>query len=498
MNITGIEHNAILNNIPMFMIIVDQNLRVKKVSRKVSQRTGQSAEKCNGLRGGEALRCVHHLDAPGGCGCGPSCLDCKVRQTVLDTLETGNSHVKVQAELSFFDDDEPARHLLVSTSLLETSGRNVLIFIEDITKRKRAEIVLREQKKSLTALLETISTPIFYKDKTGKYTGCNRVFEQFIGRPRSQIIGKTVYEIGAGKIADEYYEKDMELLRNPGRQRYESKVRRNDGRLRDVIFDKAALQDAAGNVTGIVGAVSDITRQKKAERLVRDLSQMLMQAQEGERRMISCELHDSIAQNLSTLKLYCSRLGKEAFLPDFPGKKGVADMSALLDQTIASVRNLAYNLRPFSLDDLGVVAALDAFCEEFSEKNGLAVNFQAAGVQESVLSSEMQINLYRLVLEGVNNIQKHAAASRAAIRLVGAAREIVLRIEDNGRGFDVKERERSMVIEKRMGLRSMRERVNLLQGKMLIHSRLNRGTQIVIKLPLRRDTNGPEKKYFNR
>jgi len=485
LKIREIEHAAILANIPLFVIIVDQERRVKNISKTVFQITGRSAETHIGLRGGEALQCVHHLDDPNGCGFGPSCLTCTVRQTVQDTLNTGKSHFKVEAELSFLDDELTKRNLLVSTALLKIPNKNALIFIEDITERKKGEKALKEQKDFLNALLETISNPIFYKDANGRYTGCNRAFENFIGKSRSQIIGKTVYDMGPKKIADKYYKKDAELFKKPGKQRYEWKVKRAEGELRDVIFDKATLHDAFGNVTGLVGVVSDITERKHAEDLVRDLSQRLIQAQERERQMIACELHDSIAQNLSTLKLYCSRLFKDQSSTESDIKDLLTDASKLLDQTITAVRDLAYDLRPRSLDDLGLVSALEVFCEEFSEKNDIMVDFQAAGIHESTLNSDSQINLYRLVMEGLNNIRKHAAASKAIIRLVGSYPDIILRIEDNGKGFDVKERERSIVNEKRMGLRSMKERVNLLQGQMSIHSHLNKGTEIIIKLPLK-------------
>ncbi|MCD4677500.1 MAG: PAS domain S-box protein [Desulfobacula sp.] len=355
----------------------------------------------------------------------------------------------------------------------------------DIWERKLAEKALREQKDFSNALLETISHPIFYKDPHGRYTGCNKAFENFMGKLRSEIIGKTVYEMWPGEIADKYSTKDAELFKKPGKQRYEWKVKRTDGELRHVIFDKATLHDTFGKVTGLVGVISDITEQKQADELVRDLSQMLMQAQERERQMISCELHDSIAQDLSTLKLYCNRLFEDQSSPESDIKGSPADVSKLIDLTITMVRDLAYNLRPPSLDHMGLVHALEVFCEEFTENNDIMVDFQAAGIHESILNSETQINIYRLETEGLNNIRKHAAASEAMIRLVGAYPNIILRIEDNGKGFDVKERERSIGNEKKMGLRSMKERVNLLQGQMSIHSQLNKGTKIVIKLPLK-------------
>jgi signal transduction histidine kinase len=99
------------------------------------------------------------------------------------------------------------------------------------------------------------------------------------------------------------------------------------------------------------------------------------------------------------------------------------------------------------------------------------------------LGSFIEINLYRLIQEGLNNVRKHAAAGRVMIRLVGSHPNIILRIIDDGRGFDVKTRERALDVERRLGLRSMKERVSLLQGRMELRSRLGKGTSIHIRFP---------------
>ena len=480
-----ITQTSILANIPLFMMIVDSQGGVEKVSDILLQFAGIGPEEYTGLRGGDILRCIHHLDnSKKGCGFGPWCKTCKIRQTIQDTIDTGKPHYKVEAELSSIDDSVGKRNLLLSTASLKSPEKKVLVFIEDITEQKNYETALKEQTDFLNALIETISNPIFYKDSHGRYTGCNKAFENFIGKSRSEIIGKTVYAIGPKELADKYYEEDQLLFENPGKQRYEWKMKTSDGMHRDVIFDKATLHDASGNVTGLVGVISDITERKHSEDLVHNLSQMLIQTQERERQRISCELHDSIAQNLSTLKLYCTRMFGDQSSLDNNIKDYLTDVSKLIDRTIREVRDLAYDLRPPSLDHLGLVHALEVFCEEFSEKNDIIVDFQAAGIQGLTMVSDMEINLYRLVHEGLNNVRKHAGATKAVIRLVGAYPHIILRIEDNGKGFDIKERERSMINEKRMGLWSMKERVNLLQGQMTIHSQLNKGTKIVIKLLL--------------
>jgi signal transduction histidine kinase len=102
------------------------------------------------------------------------------------------------------------------------------------------------------------------------------------------------------------------------------------------------------------------------------------------------------------------------------------------------------------------------------------------------LGSLVEINVYRLVQEGLNNVRKHAQARRVKVTLVGVSPNIILRIEDDGKGFDVRARERSINGEKRLGLRSMKERVNLLQGQMTIDSHPGKGAKISIKFPYKR------------
>jgi PAS domain S-box-containing protein len=246
------------------------------------------------------------------------------------------------------------------------------------------------------------------------------------------------------------------------------------------------ITDPEGQVTAAIEMVEDISEKLMAESHIRDLSQQLLKAHEDERQVIARELHDSVAQDLSTLKI--------VFKTIFDGREGEpnqksADGSklfALIDRTIASVRNLSYDLRPPGLSELGLIRTLTTYCEEFAAENSLKVEFQSAGFKKITLDSLVEINVYRLVQEGLNNIRKHAQAHRVVVKLVGVSPNIVLRIEDDGKGFDMQRRERSIKEEKRLGLRSMKERVNLLQGEMSIDSHPGKGTKILIKFPFKR------------
>lgn len=209
----------------------------------------------------------------------------------------------------------------------------------------------------------------------------------------------------------------------------------------------------------------------------------LIKAQEDERQRISRELHDRVAQDMSISKIGCDLLldNDPPLAPEVNQK--VSEISNALNATILAVRDLAYDLRPPGLDDLGLIETIYQYCEDFSEKSGIGVEFHFAGMDNVRLDLEAEINLFRLIQECLNNVWKHADASHTTIRLMGAFPNVILRIKDNGKGFNVSQRSVDAEDEKRMGLRSMKERAGLLQGKLSIRSKRHEGTIITVKFP---------------
>ncbi|OGV74712.1 MAG: hypothetical protein A3K18_15180 [Lentisphaerae bacterium RIFOXYA12_64_32] len=149
------ELAAIYQNVPVFMLLVDGDRRVRKANASVLEFVGRPAAEMIGRRAGEVLRCLHSLEAPTGCGTGPHCRECTVRRTVMDTLETGQSHKQVDASLPLsVQGKETVLTVLLSTSKLTIAGQPMaLVTMVDITARKQAEEELRER----TAALETFN-----------------------------------------------------------------------------------------------------------------------------------------------------------------------------------------------------------------------------------------------------------------------------------------------------------------------------------------------------
>jgi signal transduction histidine kinase len=147
---------------------------------------------------------------------------------------------------------------------------------------------------------------------------------------------------------------------------------------------------------------------------------------------------------------------------------------------------------------MGLVRTISRYCKDFSSKSGIKVGFYSAGFNEPQLDADTAINLFRVVQEALRNIWKHANATYGTVRLEGLFPHIILRIEDDGKGFDVDVRSVMALSEKRMGLWNMKERVGLLKGKMTIQSSPKEGTRILVKVPWKEKNGDPQQEHLDR
>lgn len=225
--------------------------------------------------------------------------------------------------------------------------------------------------------------------------------------------------------------------------------------------------------------------QKKAEARVHILTQELLRVQEVERKRIALDLHDNIAQELSALKVMSESLTADPCLHPAQFQRQTGEWAEVLKHCVGTVRELAYNLWPSSLEHMGIKTALAEYCRDFTKKTGRPVEFSAAGMDRlsRSLDYDIAINIYRLVQEALNNIRQHAAANRSQVKLVASGGTIVLQIVDDGKGCDLDEVRARALAEKRFGLLGMQERVRLLNGSLTITSRPHKGTRILIEIP---------------
>lgn len=224
---------------------------------------------------------------------------------------------------------------------------------------------------------------------------------------------------------------------------------------------------------------------RESEKRLRFLSSQLMTAQERERKRIAQELHDSIGQYLTTIKLRIRQVYDSISDANrVPVLESLDTITTIVQDTIGEVRKIVMDLRPSILDDLGIQATIKWFCREFKITNSSIEITEKIDIQEEELPDDLKIVMYRIIQEALNNIAKHSRADHISLSLFRGEGSVVLKIEDNGIGLDmgkIMSQDDSWV---HFGLAGMKERTELSGGSFSIVSDKGSGTVIAAKWPL--------------
>jgi len=216
---------------------------------------------------------------------------------------------------------------------------------------------------------------------------------------------------------------------------------------------------------------------------LRNLSRQLLLAQEDERKKISRELHDEIAQTLTGINVRLATLKAGATVNTKGLQQKITSAQRMVEKSVDIVHQFARDLRPMVLDDLGVVPALHSFMKGFTKQTGLHVHFKTfTSGRIAELDTDTRTVLYRIAQEALTNVARHAQASRVEVSLRKLPRGIGLAIKDNGKSFQVAQVLHAKV-NTRLGLLGMRERVEMVGGHLRIESAPGHGTAIRAEIP---------------
>jgi two-component system NarL family sensor kinase len=206
--------------------------------------------------------------------------------------------------------------------------------------------------------------------------------------------------------------------------------------------------------------------------------QAIMEAEESERRRIAQDLHDSVSQTMSAAKINLTVIGGELPFINDDQRKRFEKVINLVDYGFREVRTISHNMMPWALHKTGLAQVIKQFIENI-ENEAIAINFFSRGF-DVPFDDTTEIILYRVLQESVNNVMKHANASRLDISLIRDKDNISLTIEDNGKGFDAA----NPGINKGMGLSNLRSRINFLNGKVELDSQVGKGTLVSVYIPV--------------
>jgi signal transduction histidine kinase len=211
---------------------------------------------------------------------------------------------------------------------------------------------------------------------------------------------------------------------------------------------------------------------------LRDSLGKVVRAQEEERKRVARELHDEAGQALTALQLGLARLERESSSKHT--KKQAASLRSLSVDTMEAIRNLALDLRPSALDELGLIPALQDYVRDFSRRAGIPMEIEATPA-EARLPPEVEVALFRVIQEGLTNIAKHSRAGHAWVSLQVKRQAVEATVRDDGIGFDV---DKVMHASGRsLGLFGMRERVELMGGNFTVESWPGKGTRLHLVVP---------------
>ncbi|MEC0129232.1 MULTISPECIES: sensor histidine kinase [Paenibacillus] len=275
-----------------------------------------------------------------------------------------------------------------------------------------------------------------------------------------------------------YREKEMYL-----------KARRDDLQKRAKNVEASVERaETIGSQMGVVleylsGELGQVTRIIESAKNRQMIGLKIILAQEEERKRIAREIHDGPAQMLANLVLRTEIVERMLIKQDFKMVQAeIVDLKGQVRSSLGEMRKVIFNLRPMALDDLGLIPTLRKYVQDFEEKTKIRSLFETRG-KEHRLSSAMEAAIYRLVQEGLSNAAKHAYPTYVVVEITYQAQLVKIVVQDNGLGFKPELLAKKSKDHSHFGLIGMRERVELLEGRIEIESAENQGTKIVIHIP---------------
>jgi PAS domain S-box-containing protein len=380
-------------------------------------------------------------------------------------------------------------------------GASGLALHSDMVARRQAQAILRESEERFRMLVEAVEEyAIFRLDPDGRVVTWNAGAERINGYHASEILGKhfscfySEEDVRSGKPR-----RELEIAAKEGRFEDEDwRVRKNGSRFWANIV-VTALRDDTRQLVGFTKITRDFTERMLAEKSLqesqqkllasekslRELSLQLLSMQDEERRQIGRDMHDSLGQYLSVLKMkldsirYDSRTAHAAAT-----REQVAECTALVEECVKEVRTISYLLYPPMLEELGLKSAIPWYLDGFSKRSGIRTTFEIPEDFER-LPREAELILFRVLQESLTNVHRHSGSTTANVRVLRTPEAVILEVTDRGKGVPVgilAESARDWIGTPGVGLRSMNHRVRQFGGTLELTS-TEAGTQLRVTVP---------------
>lgn len=372
-------------------------------------------------------------------------------------------------------------------AVLEELGENLATLIA----QHQALATAQRSERSYRDLIENADALVIRLDPEGNIRFCNRFAEEFFGYRREELVGRPA--LGTIIPEREGSGRDLaammrDILTDPERFRLnENENITRDGRRVWLMWSNRPLYDASGGFRELLSVGTDVSRYRHTEQELldrqthlRSLATQLVLGEERERRRLADGLHEDAAQVLAYCKMQAAELLQCSLDPK--AQKLASGLDASLLQVMQRLRDVSFELSPSALYRLGLIRAVQVLANHVMGRTELQVSVRERG-EELSLSQELQIALYQAVRELLNNAVQHSGAATATITVAASDGTVVVEVTDDGKGFDPSEL-KTLTAEGQYGLFSLQERIEHLQGRLLISSSPDSGTRVTIQIPL--------------
>ena len=337
--------------------------------------------------------------------------------------------------------------------------------------------------KRFKELFEKAHDAIWVQDMDGKILDANQAMADFTGWRRERLIGGDVIRSLRPQALELAREVRRKLLAGINvEQPYEQKITRRDG-TEAIIMLTTSLIKEEGKPAVFQHISRDVTREKKLAENLRLYAQQITRTQEDERKRIARELHDDSIQALIILSRGIDELISEQSKRS-KVIRPLEDVRAEVDKIISQVRRFTQDLRPPTLDYLGLIPAVRELISQFEHQSNIKTEFKIIG-EEKHFAPEAEMLVYRIIQEALNNIWRHSEAMTALVSIEFEKDGTTVKIKDDGKGFVIGEDLRFVEAGK-IGLAGMQERADLLGGNLSIQSNVGRGTLVTLLVPYER------------
>lgn len=358
----------------------------------------------------------------------------------------------------------------------------------DITDRKNAELKVIEERNKAEQYLETAAIMMLALNKKGNVTMINSTGAKILGYTKKYIIGKNWFD---NFIPEEIRPKMRRIFVDSLKgnmstfETYENPVLCRYNKTKIIGWHSNYLKDEQGNILGILSSGEDVTESIRLRNELREtneklvnLTQHMHKLREQERAFLAREIHDDLGQSLTAVKLDLST-AVQVLEEKEKAEKKINSAIQITNSTIKTVQEITSELRPGLIDDLGLIPAIEWYTTQFAERAKLKIDFSSS-ISESDILQPHKIVLYRIIQESLTNVARHARATRIKIKLSKKNKNLILTIDDNGKGISEEDKHRVDAF----GLIGMNERAHSINGILEIKGKKNRGTKIQLIVPL--------------